>query len=203
MPIIRDIISPTQPQKGMCVVRMSAVNFFQDHFELFCWIGVAEAARLQKVTFINNKSFSLLLLLPQVSRAAGVSSPLQSTTAPCCWRLTVSGSTLGPGGLYSLSMPLTSQPALLPLWVLFISVLQHVVCLSCHIFNSAMASFALHDAGTFLRQQYFILRQEYLFPCHPLCVCVCVVTITHGYATGGSFCINLHINERKTCIFSL
>lgn len=97
---------------------------------------------------------------------------------------------------------------------LFVSVLLRVVCLSCHIFNSATSSFAFHNAGTFLRQQYFILRQKYLFPCHPLCVCVCVCshitfyTIPYSCTTGVSCCINLHINEKKTkktnhCIFSL
>ncbi len=90
---------------------------------------------------------------------------------------------------------------------LFVSVLLHVVLLRCHIFNTATASFAFHNTGTFLRQQYLILRQKYLFPCHPLCVfvCVCVITfytITHSNTTGASLCINLHINEKKLMFIS-
>lgn len=66
--------------------------------------------KLYRLTERPKRSRSLPLP-PQVSKAAGVSSPLLWTTAPCCWRLRAAVSTSGPGAPPLLSTPRTSQPA--------------------------------------------------------------------------------------------
>lgn len=172
-------LSPTQPLKTLCGVWMSVVLF------LFLWkLGAvllnrcwAEAVRgLQKVTFINNQSLSSPVLPCSSSGLQGCRRFQSSAVNYSTMLLEADSQRLyvgARGAVFALNASdISASPALTV--SLFVSVLLCVVCLSCHIFNSSTASFELHNTGTFRRQQYFILRQKYLFPHRLLCICVCV-----------------------------
>lgn len=77
---------------------------------------------------------------------------------------------------------------------LFVSVLLHVVRLSCHIFNAATASFAFYNAGTFFEGTIFHFEAKVFIPLSPpVCLCMCVCShFLHNNSQLYHMSISLH-----------